>query len=137
MEIAATYTVDTKDWKQAATDLRQPYWDWALNAIPPAQVIAQKQVTITNKDGKQVQVNNPLYHYKFHPIDPSFPDPYSGWPTTLRQPTSQDANATDDIAMLQKYVYILFLHGTYSDGIFQCYGFGAEQYHVKHLQPVD
>lgn len=105
-EIAATYTVDKEGWKQAATNLRQPFWDWASNAIPPDQVIAQKQVTITRPDGKRVTVNNPLYHYSFHPIDSSFPDPYSGWPTTLRQPTSQDSNATDDVAMLKKYVYI-------------------------------
>jgi tyrosinase len=105
-EIAAKYTVDAEDWKQAATNLRQPYWDWALNAILPDQVIKLTQVTITNKDGKQVKVQNPLYHYKFHPIDQSFPDPYSGWPTTLRQPTSQDPDATDDVAMLQKYVDI-------------------------------
>jgi tyrosinase len=105
-EIAATYTVDTEDWKKAATLLRQPFWDWAQNAIPPDQVIAQTQVTITGKDGKQVKVDNPLYHYKFHPIDPSFPDPYSGWQTTLRQPTSQDPDATDDVETLKKYVYI-------------------------------
>ena len=103
MAIAAQYTVDTDAWKKAAADLRQPYWDWAANAIPPPQVISQKQVTITNKLGQKVQVDNPLYHYKFHPIDESFPDPYSVWPTTLRQPTTQDSDATDDVTMLQRY----------------------------------
>lgn len=101
-----TYTVDTEDWNQAADNLRQPFWDWALNAVPPDEVIKQTQVTITGKDGKQVLVDNPLYHYQFHPIDPSFQSPYSNWPTTLRQPTSGESNATDDVAMLQKYVYI-------------------------------
>jgi tyrosinase len=104
VEIAATYRVNTEDWKKAAADLRQPYWDWAANAIPPDQVISQTQVTITDRNGKRVLVDNPLHHYKFHPIDKSFPEPYSGWPTTLRQPTSGDADATDDIAALQKYV---------------------------------
>jgi tyrosinase len=101
VEIAATYTVDTEDWKQAAVNLRQPYWDWAVNAVPPSQVISDTQVTITGTDGKQALVDNPLYHYTFNPIDPSFPQPYSGWQTTIRQPTSQDSDATDDIAALQ------------------------------------
>ena len=104
-QIAATYTVDTEDWKQAANNLRQPYWDWAKNAIPPDEVIALKQVTIIGKDGKAVEVDNPLYHYVFHPIDASFPDPFSSWPTTVRQPTSADPDATDDVATLKKYVY--------------------------------
>jgi len=102
VEIAATYTVDTEDWKQAATNLRQPYWDWAVNAIPPSEVISDTQVTIIGTDGNQALVDNPLYHYIFNPIDPSFPQPYSGWQTTLRQPTSQDPDATDDITLLKR-----------------------------------
>ncbi|KAF8805055.1 tyrosinase [Phlegmacium glaucopus] len=100
-EIAATYTVDKESWQQAANNLRQPFWDWARNSTPPDEVIALKQVTITGHDGKHIKVDNPLYHYKFHPIDPSFPDPYSGWQTTLRQPTSLDPDATDDVNMLR------------------------------------
>ena len=106
MEIAATYTVDTDDWKQAAANLRQPYWDWAVNAVPPSQVISDTQVTITGPDGNKALVDNPIYHYTFNPIDPSFPQPYSGWQTTIRQPTSQDSDATDDVELLKKYVYI-------------------------------
>ena len=107
MGIAFDYKVDRKKWLQAAGDLRQPYWDWALKALPPPQVIEQKQVTITNKDGKRVEVDNPLYHYKFHPIDPSFPSPYSKWQTTIRHPTSKDADATDDIKGLKSYVFTI------------------------------
>ena len=90
---------------QAATNLRQPFWDWARNAIPPEQVITLTQVTITGKDGKQFRIDNPLYHYKFHPIEPSFQRPYNSWQTTLRLPVSEDPNATDDVATLKKYVY--------------------------------
>jgi tyrosinase len=100
-EVAATYQVDQASWKQAAIDLRQPYWDWAANAIPPAEVISLKQVTITGPNGKKITVNNPLYHYTFHPIDPSFSEPYSGWQTTLRQPTSSRPNATDNVTRLK------------------------------------
>jgi tyrosinase len=105
-EIAAGYTVDTADWQQAADNLRQPFWDWASNAVPPDEVIALQQVTITIKDGTRAQVDNPLYHYKFHPIDPSFRKPYSNWQTTLRRPDSTDPDATDDVANLKAYVYL-------------------------------
>jgi tyrosinase len=100
-QIAASYTVDTDAWKQAALDLRQPFWDWAANAVPPDQVIAQQQVTITISDGSTSQVDNPWYQYTFNPIDPSFPDPYSGWPTTVRQPDTTDPGATTDVQMLK------------------------------------
>ncbi|EDR04243.1 tyrosinase [Laccaria bicolor S238N-H82] len=100
-EVAATYTVDQAAWKAAATTLRQPYWDWAVNSVPPDEVIAKQTVSITGHDGKKKDVANPLYHYTFHPIDPSFPTPYSGWKTTLRQPTSLQPDATDNIARLR------------------------------------
>ena len=105
-EVAATYTVDQAAWKAAASSLRQPYWDWAANSIPPDEVIVS-EVTITGHDGNRISVPNPLYHYTFHPIDPSFPPPYSGWQTTLRQPTSTQPNATDDIARLKAYDFNL------------------------------
>ncbi|KIM38482.1 hypothetical protein M413DRAFT_75996 [Hebeloma cylindrosporum] len=98
--VAAKYTVEQAAWKQAAVDLRQPYWDWAANAIPPEEVISLKQVTITGPSGQKVLVDNPLYHYRFHPIDPSFPQPYIGWQTTLRQPNSSGPNATDNVPRL-------------------------------------
>ncbi|KAF9473594.1 tyrosinase [Pholiota conissans] len=101
-DVAATYTTaDKAAWVQAAANLRQPYWDWAANAVPPDQVIGLKQVQITGPNGQKVTVDNPLYHYKFHPIDSSFPRPYSGWPATLRQPNSTRPNATDNVTRLK------------------------------------
>jgi|SRR6266498_3037646 len=100
--IAATYTFDKDAWNQAAVELRHPYWDWAVKAVPPDEVIALRQVTITAPDGNKVSVDNPLYHYTFHPLDPSFPAPYSLWPSTIRQPTTQDATATDNIDRLKR-----------------------------------
>jgi tyrosinase len=96
--IADTYQVDQARWKKAAADLRQPYWDWARNSIPPPEVISLQSVTITRPDGQRAQVPNPIYQYRFHPIDPSFPPPYSDWPTTLRQST----NGKDNVAALRK-----------------------------------
>ncbi|KAF9531510.1 tyrosinase [Crepidotus variabilis] len=101
VRIAATYTVDQAAWKQAANDLRQPYWDWAANSVPPAEVISSKQVSITGPDGKKHTVDNPLYHYTFHPVDPSFPAPYRNWKTTLRWPNNSTSSATDNVTRLQ------------------------------------
>lgn len=106
-QIAATYQVHKEDWVQAATDLRQPYWDWAVNAVPPDEVIALKKVTITLPNGRRGSVDNPLYHYTFHPIDSTFPEPFSKWRTTLRQPTGTSAGATDNVARLKKLVIVL------------------------------
>lgn len=109
VEVAAKYMVDNASWVAAAANIRQPYWDWAANAVPPDQVIAMKQVTITGPNGSKITVDNPLYHYKFNPIDPSFPRPYNGWPTTLRQPTSSRPNATDNVSRLKKYISMFCL----------------------------
>lgn len=95
LEIAATYKADQASWVQAATNMRQPYWDWATQAVPPPEVISLDKVTITTPDGKNTAVNNPLKHYTFHPISPSFPAPYNKWQTTRRYPT-RTAGKDDD-----------------------------------------
>ncbi|KAK0480189.1 tyrosinase [Armillaria novae-zelandiae] len=95
--IAEKYTVDQERWKAAAANLRAPYWDWAANSVPPPEVISLTTVNIMKPDGKLGPVANPLLKYGFHPIDKSFPRRYSGWPTTLRHPTSARPNATSDI----------------------------------------
>jgi tyrosinase len=100
--IAATYTVDGDDWKQAAKELRQPYWDWAKNSVPPPQVVQQKRVTIVGSDGYRTVVDNPLYRYTFDPIDRSFPGPYCHWQTTLRHPTSRESTAVDNVLELEQ-----------------------------------
>ncbi|KAG8930241.1 hypothetical protein FRC01_003109 [Tulasnella sp. 417] len=97
VEIAQTYTVDTAAWNAAAQELRMPYWDWASNSVPPAQVISMAQVTITAPNGQRTAVQNPLLGYRFNPIDRSFPSPYSRWPTTLRHPQSASASAQSNV----------------------------------------
>ncbi|EFI28136.1 tyrosinase [Coprinopsis cinerea okayama7 len=100
-DIAAQYTVDREEWQRAAADLRQPYWDWATNAVPPAEVIERQQVTITNSRGQRVSVPNPLLAYRFQPMEPTFPRMYQQWPTTLRQPTSGGPGASSNVARLR------------------------------------
>ncbi|KAF9044148.1 tyrosinase [Panaeolus papilionaceus] len=102
LEIAQTYTVNQAAWVAAANALRQPYWDWARNATPPPEVISLTQVPITGPNGTRITVNNPLVAYRFHPIDRSFPRPYSSWPTTLRQPTSTRPDAQANVTRLRR-----------------------------------
>nr|BAD51402.1 photo-regulated tyrosinase [Polyporus arcularius] len=102
MGIADTYAVDKPSWQKAAADLRQPFWDWARSSVPPPEVISLAKVTITTPDGKQTEVDNPLFHYRFHPIEPTFPEPYINWPTTLRHPNSFGSGAKDNVTELQR-----------------------------------
>ncbi|EMR83072.1 putative tyrosinase precursor protein [Botrytis cinerea BcDW1] len=103
-KIAATFPTFTKArYQQAALTFRMPYWDWA--AAPPAgdkyfpTVVGQPliQIITPTSNNKPVQINNPLYSYKFNPLNPlkgDFPSaPESRWPTTLRYPTSGSATA--------------------------------------------
>ncbi|KAJ3802926.1 tyrosinase [Lentinula aff. detonsa] len=101
IKIASTYTVDKARYQDAALNLRQPYWDWAKNPIPPPEVISMDEVTIMDPNGQKISVPNPLRRYTFHPIDPSFPEPYQSWQTTLRHPSTQDANASDNVSQLK------------------------------------
>jgi len=103
VEIANKYTTpDAADWKKAAADLRQPFWDWASNIIPPDEVIATAKVSIITSNGATSLVDNPFLRYRFHPIEPTFPAPFSKWPTTLRQPTSTAPNAQSNVAQLKR-----------------------------------
>ncbi|KAF5345967.1 hypothetical protein D9756_010920 [Leucocoprinus leucothites] len=102
-QIAGTYTTsDKNEWIDAATKLRQPYWDWAQQIVPPPQVISMNQVEITAPDGSRRNVTNPLIRYTFQRIEAgyNFPRPYNRWKTTLRQPDSTAANAKDNVPRL-------------------------------------
>ena len=71
--------------------------------VPPPEVISLTQVTIAAApDGARKTVQNPLYNYKFHPIDKSFPPPYSEWQSTFRHPKGSGSNTTDDIPALKQ-----------------------------------
>jgi tyrosinase len=98
LQIANTYQVDTGSWVTAAQNLRAPYWDWATNSVPPSQVISDQTVSIVTPDGQTTDVPNPLLQYTFNPIDPSFPQPYSNWQTTIRHPDDPNSpDATTDV----------------------------------------
>ncbi|KAL1950435.1 hypothetical protein VTO73DRAFT_5559 [Trametes versicolor] len=97
IQIASKYVFEGYSWRKAAADLRQPYWDWATNAVPPPEVISMERVTIITSDGRRARVKNPLLRYRFDPVDPSFAVPFAKWPSTVRHPTSE---AKDDVEAL-------------------------------------
>jgi tyrosinase len=101
LQIANTYQVDQQSWITAAQNLRAPYWDWASNSVPPPEVISKETLNIITPDGQTTAVDNPLLKYTFNPIDPSFPNPYSNWQTTIRHPDDPSSpNATTDVDAL-------------------------------------
>jgi len=61
---------DQVPWKTAAQQWRLPYWDWAVKqdylsprnyGVP--EVFTQQRVTISDFNGSQVQVDNPLWRF--------------------------------------------------------------------------
>ena len=100
-EVAATYGVDQPAWMRAAEELRQPYWDWAANAIPPDEVIALPEVAIIAPEGRRIYVRNPLYSYSFNPTESSFPNEFRNRKATMRWPTSSEVSATHNVALLK------------------------------------
>ena len=102
IDIAETYTVDKQRWQQVAADLRQPFWDWASEIVPPRQVIADAQVTYTASDGSRKQMANPLYQYRFHPVDTDFDSPYDAFPITVRHPTGSGSDVRTDVDALRR-----------------------------------
>ncbi|KAI0357534.1 tyrosinase [Trametes cingulata] len=102
IRISRTYIDDGCCWRKAAQDLRQPYWDWAKDALPPPEVISMERVMITTPDGRRSSVQNPLMRYRFHNIDSSFGASFAEWPTSLRHPTHSGPDARDDIEGLIK-----------------------------------
>jgi tyrosinase len=109
LQIAKTYQVDTQNWVAAAQSLRCPYWDWAINSVPPAEVISLKTLDIVTPDGKTTSVPNPLIQYPFNPIHPSFTSPYSSWKTTVRHPGDPNSpDATTDVQALIEYGVCLY-----------------------------
>jgi tyrosinase len=93
----------------AAKTLRLPYWDWAASSAIPA-IVSQPQVSVFTPTGLKT-FDNPLYRYKFPPLDPNgFPtNAGDGFlattPYTIRDP---NANAALASGGLTQAVYQLF-----------------------------
>ncbi|PFH53631.1 hypothetical protein AMATHDRAFT_54855 [Amanita thiersii Skay4041] len=97
--IATQFTVDKEAWQKVAVDLRQPYWDWTANSLPPDVVIRDEHVTITDFKGQKVQVVNPLIRYRFKSTLP-FHTPFEKWHTTLRHPDATGKEKIDELVRI-------------------------------------
>lgn len=66
IQIANQYPQDTaQQYRDAATSLRIPYWDWASSAAMP-DATTQLNITVKTPNGTQT-ITNPLAAYRFHP----------------------------------------------------------------------
>jgi len=58
----------------AAKDFRTPYFDWASQ--PPQgspafpSILTSAMIQVVDVDGTTKQINNPLYNFRFHPVNP-------------------------------------------------------------------
>lgn len=101
----------------AAKDFRMPYWDWA--AVLPAGTkvfptsLSSKTLNLVTptSGGKPTPVDNPLYSFKFHPVNPTpgdFPEaPLDSWDQTVRWPrnnttVSQNEKISQAIELLNQ-----------------------------------
>ncbi|KAK3335847.1 tyrosinase precursor [Cercophora scortea] len=109
----------------AAQDFRAPYFDWASQ--PPAgspafpTALSSATIQVVDVDGKTKAINNPLYQFTFHPLNPSRGDFTAQWnryPTTVRYPNrttgkSQDSRIApilaNELASLRSNVGLLLL----------------------------
>lgn len=94
-QIAETYPQDKIDqYRQAADNLRMPYWDWTMDATIP-DVFQQPNLTINAAWGSET-VENPMYRYNWHPYDSSALDNiYPNFNWTVRAPTDQGQQTAD------------------------------------------
>ncbi|RDI89614.1 hypothetical protein Vi05172_g503 [Venturia inaequalis] len=102
IQIANQYPQDTAEqYRDAATTLRIPYWDWASSAAMP-DATTQLNITVKTPNGTQTIVN-PLAAYRFRPVPSTneFPPagdfPFSQAPNTVRTPQTDFAAQTSAI----------------------------------------
>jgi len=129
--IAGTYAKEnppeSDEWKQAARELRFPFWDWTdkltgTEGLP--DVLVAPNLTLQIPNGQTQDVENILAHYKFHqPIDgfnnrleykiiydaraePRLPPDtmayFKEWDRTYRCPNSSPIEVSDDIEQVNR-----------------------------------
>jgi tyrosinase len=101
-EVIATFPSSQQQrWKNAASTLRMPYYDWAKfpgsgqPAVPT--MIRDATVTVTKPSG-QVTIPNPIYSYTWGSSLPSEMGggPWSNFATTLRRPLSNPTRSNNN-----------------------------------------
>lgn len=65
-DIAAETASGNQEWKEAAENLRLPYWDWAIKKMPPPEVMTMTSIDVVKPDGTTMTIDqNPLFAYNF------------------------------------------------------------------------
>ncbi|KAH6650426.1 common central domain of tyrosinase-domain-containing protein [Chaetomium tenue] len=116
---------------EAAKTFRAPYFDWASQPPPgsPAfpSALTSPKVQVVDVDGKTKLVNNPLYRYSFHRVNPApgdFSRRWSRYKTTVRYADrltgkSQDSCVSpilaNELASVRSNVSLLLLSYTNFD----------------------
>ncbi|KAI9835969.1 MAG: hypothetical protein M1837_003559 [Sclerophora amabilis] len=99
-EIAGEFRgADRNRYAAAAANFRMPYWDWAAapsdgRGVLPDSVGGSQTVQVRTPTGTTT-IRNPLFSYTFRPLNTQeLPNaPFRAWPSTLRYPTNNTANA--------------------------------------------
>ncbi|KAI4668713.1 uncharacterized protein J4E78_002541 [Alternaria triticimaculans] len=101
MEVIAQFPSNQQQrWKNAASTLRMPYWDWAMDTNGGPTVPTQMRdstVTVTKPQGT-VTIPNPLYKYSFGSSLPSEMGggPWNSFPETLRRPVANPTRSNNN-----------------------------------------
>lgn len=95
--VANSYPPESRArWQKAASTFRVPYWDWAAT-IPAGESFfpdffarVNVQMITTTSNGQWVERPNPLYTYRFNPLNPNGNDfaNLRGTPVSILDPPS-------------------------------------------------
>jgi tyrosinase len=88
-------------WLNAASTLRMPYWDWAMDpgqgqpTVPT--FVRSARITVTKPQGR-VEIANPLYSYSWGNSMPAEMGggPWNSYPVTLRRPVSNPTRSNNN-----------------------------------------
>ncbi|KAJ7741079.1 Di-copper centre-containing protein [Mycena metata] len=122
---ALQYPAEAAVWRDAATKLRFPFWDWTLpdtgtQGLP--NILKVTSVQITMPEGKIISAPNPIAHYDFqgalpkgftdveenNPLLPKQRDApprmayFSKWTRTYRWPSSTPNNPAENYSQIDK-----------------------------------
>ncbi|RMZ70503.1 histone acetyltransferase spt10 [Pyrenophora seminiperda CCB06] len=86
-------------WRNAASTLRLPYWDWASTGNGPAVPTMLRDQTVgVMKPQGPVAIPNPLYKYSWgtYPAEMGNSGPWNNFPDTLRRPVANPTRSNNN-----------------------------------------
>jgi len=99
LEVVAQFPSGQRQrWQNAASTLRMPFWDWAMdNGDVVPSVMRDDRVRVTKPNGSAV-INNPLASYSWGRSVPSEigGTPWNNFPQTLRRPIANPTRSNNE-----------------------------------------